>query len=387
MSRSHAASPLRVRHVVGCMTGTSLDGLDAALVRVEGDGLSMRARFVHGVSLELGPLAAPLRDLAEQRPTTAGAIARVMLDFAHLHVHAVRTLLAQARPLAPQPPATPCDLVCVHGQTVFHAPPLSWQLFQPAPLAHALGVPVVCDLRQMDLAMGGQGAPITPLADVVLYRDALPAGDGAIVNLGGFVNITRLPADRTAERVRGGDVCACNQLLDALARELLGSPFDHDGREASRGVCHPGALADLCKALQAQAQGGRSLGTGDETHAWIARWRGAVPACDLARTACEAIARQVCIASGDVACIVLAGGGVRNAALRSALHTHATGARVATSDELGVPGGYREAAGFAVLGALAQDGVPFTLPAITGRAPGSLVGGAWAGCVPGPGQR
>ena len=114
------------------------------------------------------------------------------------------------------------DLVVAHGQTVFHAPPASWQLLNAAPIARAVRAPVVFDLRQADLAAGGQGAPITPLADWIMLRAHGPAAAGrAIVNLGGFCNVTILPSGAGPEGVRGMDVCPCNHLLDGVARRRV----------------------------------------------------------------------------------------------------------------------------------------------------------------------
>src|SRR5688572_27590300 len=103
------------------MTGTSIDSLDAALVEVRGRGLEMVATLVGGISRGLGALAPRLRRLAEQQPVTAGEIAAILREFGVLHAAALRELMAGRRP----------DLVCAHGQTVYHAPPLSWQLMQP----------------------------------------------------------------------------------------------------------------------------------------------------------------------------------------------------------------------------------------------------------------
>jgi anhydro-N-acetylmuramic acid kinase len=169
------------RRVVGCMTGTSLDGIDLALVEVTGTGLGMSARFARGLSAPLGPAADSLRALAAQEPMTAGQVARLSLQFAAAHAQALTDLLGGER----------SDLVCIHGQTVFHAPPASWQLLNPFPIARAASAPVVYDLRQADLAAGGQGAPITPIADFVLFRHAQESR--AVVNLGGFCNVTLLP--------------------------------------------------------------------------------------------------------------------------------------------------------------------------------------------------
>jgi len=355
----------RVRTVVGCMTGTSIDGLDAAVVEIIGGGLGIRARFVRAVSLPLGELAPRLRRIAAGAPATAGDIAAAAHGLASLHVDALRGLLGDRAP----------DLVCVHGQTVFHAPPLSWQMMQPAPIARAIGAPVVYDLRQADLARGGQGAPITPIADWVLFRTA--PGRTAIINLGGFCNVTFLPPERDDPGlVEAMDVCACNQLLDEVARRALGRPYDEDGAAAMAGAPESAALRDLTALLRRQSRAGRSLGTGDELASWVVDAAGYLRPADLAATACEAVAAAIADRIGPVQSAYLAGGGVRNLALAQALGRAIRG-RVAVTDELGVPPEYREAACFAVLGALCQDRVPITLPRVTGCASPAPVAGAW----------
>ncbi len=350
------------RLAAGCMTGTSIDSLDAALVAVEGQGLAMTARFVRGVTRPLGTLAAPLRRLAEQEAMTAGEIAGLTSDFASLHTEALRALLGGDR----------ADLVAIHGQTVFHAPPVSWQLFAPTPVARALETPVVFDLRAADLVCGGRGAPITPLADWVFFRTLAPPV--AVVNLGGFCNVTLLRGPDPAS-IAGFDVCACNHLLDGVARTLLQAPFDEDGRHASGGRVQIGALEDLVAILATQASSRRSLGTGDETGEWISRWHARASGADLAATACEGIARTIASRLGNVRLVLLAGGGTRNLALGRAIASRCS-CTVEPADAHGLPGAYREAACMAVLGVLCRDRVPITLPAVTGvgRAP---VAGIW----------
>lgn len=364
-----------IRHIVGCMTGTSIDGLDAALVRAEGSGLSMRAAFLRGRSCPLGDLGPRLRSVAEQQPMTAGEIARLSRDLALFHARQVRALLDDA--------GTTIDLVCVHGQTVFHAPPVSWQLFNPAPLAEALGVPVVFDLRAADLASGGQGAPITPLADWILFRHEREPR--AIVNLGGFCNVTLLPPGDdpgTIDRIRGFDVCACNHLLDGVARSLLGRPYDDGGAAALSGTVNDDALEDLGGVLESQFRHGRSLGTGDELGEWVSRFRARVAPTDIAATACEGlgqfIARRIADSEMPPARLLLAGGGANNAALVRSIGDWAS-AKVAPVDVHGIPAAYREAACMAVLGALSADGVAITLPAVTGVRCPAPVAGAWFG--------
>lgn len=356
------------RLVIGCMTGTSIDGLDAAAVRLLGDGLEMRAELVAARSWPLDELAPELRAVAEQRPMTAGQMAGVAWRFGEFHA---RCLAELVNSLGERP-----HLIAVHGQTVFHKPPVSWQLINPAPIAQALGCPVVFDLRQADLAAGGQGAPITPIADVVLYRAA--GGDFVVANLGGFCNVTlvQYSSEGILAVVEGGDVCACNQVLDAVARGALGCAYDRGGSAALGGTADPAARHELTQLLRAQARSKRSLGTGDESLAWVKRYADRINGADLAASACAAIGGLVATVGTGRERLILAGGGVRNAALVRAIVESAE-TSVAVSDDFGVPASMREAMAMAVLGELCRQRVPITIAGITGRAEPGPVSGHW----------
>lgn len=393
------------RLIVGCMTGTSLDGLDCALVRITGVGLDIRVEVVVFIERPLGDLRAPLRALASQQPMTAGDIARLALDFGALHADAIMDLLAGRR----------ADLIAVHGQTVFHSSPASWQMINPWPIAARTGSPVVYDLRAADLAAAGQGAPITPLADWILFRAPRPR---TIINLGGFCNITMLPAfqpeglkgssrgqsesasaapgttpridsshpegvppcasatESALPPIRGFDVCACNHILDGVARAVLGAPYDTDGASARAGTVHAPAALVLHRILEHQRTQGRSLGTGDEAAVWIDTHQTAMPPVDLAACAVDAIARTIANAAGQQGEVFCAGGGARNRALIERLAANIA-RPVALTDSLGVGIHQREAVAIAVLGALAHDRVPITLPAVTNRRDPAPIAGAW----------
>lgn len=357
---------LKRRLIAGCMTGTSIDSLDVALVSIIGGGLEIRVEVLDCATRSLGSLADRLRALAQQERVAAGEIAKIAREFGLLHLELLREISAGQK----------LDLVAVHGQTVFHKPPLSWQLINPAPIAYGLSVPVVFDLRAADLALDGQGAPITPIADFVLFRDATESR--SVVNLGGFCNITHLPAAKTdsglaqwAARISGGDVCVCNQLLDGLARRLLNQPMDTDGATASRGRVVDDLFMDFASQLAQHAAAARSLGTGDET---MQLYYGQNKPEDVLRTAVAAIADTIAHSvKGDR--ILLAGGGANNRTLVEEIRTRAV-VPVQPTDDYGVPIAYREAIAMAVLGALCQDRVPITLPQVTGvkEAP---VAGCW----------
>lgn len=350
------------RMVVGCMTGTSIDAIDVSLVKITGRALDIHATHVRSASRALGPLERPLRDLAEQRPMTAGQIASIARDFSLLHAQVVEEVCAGIRP----------DLISVHGQTVFHNPPVSWQLFQPAPLARHMQSPVVCDIRAADLAAGGQGAPLTPIADWILLRERREPV--AVINLGGFCNITRVTP--RIEDVVAADVCPCNLLLDAVARQLLNRPFDEDGRIALSAQPDPVATEKLA-ARFSRAQSPRSLGTGDEAFAWIAESYAGLAPNVVAASACAAIGRTIAGAVEGSACLLVAGGGARNAALMREL-TSSAGCPVEPFDVCSVPATARESVEWAILGALCEDGVPVSLPSVTGCTNPAPIAGLWA---------
>jgi len=347
---------------VGCMTGTSLDGLDAVAVLCRGRGLDLGLIKILGASHLPLPESDTLAALAGGEPVDAASVATAADALGRAHADAVEALVRDRLEGRP-------DLVVLHGQTVFHDPPRSWQLINPWAVAARIGCPVVFDLRGADLAAGGQGAPITPLADWVLFRDGV--APRAIVNLGGFCNITLIPASARPEDVRGFDVCVCNRLLDHGARRVLGRPYDEDGRTAGSGTIHREALDDLCAQLIAQGQAHRSLGSGDDATEWLDRWGERLSPADLLGTAAAAIGAAVRELLPGGWEVYLAGGGVRNRALTRALGDPPT------TGDLAVEPQHREAAGLAVLGLLAGDGIAVTLPAITGRRDPVPLSGAW----------
>ncbi|MCE2881225.1 MAG: anhydro-N-acetylmuramic acid kinase [Planctomycetaceae bacterium] len=375
---THPPSPRRL--VAGTMTGTSIDGdLDAALVAIDGRGISMRAEVVATRSWPLGSLADDLRRVAAQELMSAGDMARIARRFGEAHADA---LLALASDAGVEP-----DLVVLHGQTVFHAPPTTWQLLDPWPVAARLRCRVRYDLRGANVASGGQGAPITPLADFVLF--GADAAASVVINLGGFANATLVPTRREGiDAIRGFDACACNHLLDRVASERLGSRFDADGAAARAGTADSAIVEEIAGALappHAKRAQRRSLGTGDEAARLTARTE-RLAAADACRTVADAVARAIVRVVRDEAAddgrlpprILLAGGSARHTALRAAIARESGAEVLTTMESHGVPVHMREAAEIAILGALADDGVRYSLPAVTGAAslvPESAVAG------------
>ena len=335
-----------MRIVVGTMTGTSMDGVDAAKVRIDGFGESMSATFLQLESSALGDAKKELLKLA-----STGGTCEEMDNAANVVGEITATTISKLD-------LDTVDLIALHGQTIFHKPPKSIQLINPKPVTNTFPCTVLTDPRQRDLKLGGQGAPITPLADWVMFRSAKEST--AIVNLGGFCNITVLPENCQPNQIRGFDVCCCNLLLNAIAMERLGAEYDMNGDTALRGKVDETICNALFESLSEQAQTGRSLGSNDDLGEYAIQIGKSSTTEDLLASAVKAIG--ACISgSTDAQCILLAGGGIRNKALFNSIENDGT------TELLGVPTQAREAMAMAILGALAQDGVSITLPSITGR--------------------
>ena len=382
------AGPDATRFVVGCMTGTSLDGLDAAMVVVSGRGLSMKATLAGMVSLPMDGLKDELRHFASGLAAEPVRFLSAARKLGELHADAVEKLQARLGVVG-------LDFVVAHGQTIWHeprkkrtgesGPSLSWQLFDPWPIVRRIGVPVCYDLRQADLIAGGQGAPITPMSDFVMYRKS--GRKRLVVNLGGICNATFIPGGSDVSRIQGADIGPCNILLDGLVRECFpGREFDADGQIASTGTVRHEVVRFILSHpfLRARARGqGRSTGREDFTRDWVRsiidRYspRG-ISHADLHASGAKAVADILWLEAKAAGAreLILAGGGARNPTLVRMIRSTVDGPAL-ISDELGIPIEAREAMGFAVLGALSQDGIPITLPQVTGAdRPG--VAGAWA---------
>ena len=372
------------RMVAGCMTGTSLDAVDVALTQITGQGLGMRAQFIGMVSLDLGELRRPLLQMTAGEPHPPVAYARMARALGQLHAEAVTQLCALHLPSN-----AGLDMVVAHGQTIWHAPEeaLSWQLMDPWPIVRKLRVPVLYDLRQADLIAQGQGAPISPLADWVLYRDQLQRR--LIVNLGGICNVTDLPADCQPADISGGDIGPCNLLIDGLTQRLFPNlTYDTDGKIAASGKIYP-EFGQWVKASPFfDKTGPHSTGREDFNDAWLdallskakqapGQWSNQ----DIIASAVDVVAAIIttyCKRLPNNRHMILAGGGALNPVLVQRIKDRLDeGDRISSSDELGIPVSAREAIAFAVLGALSQDDVPITLPQITG-APNPGRAGVWA---------
>jgi anhydro-N-acetylmuramic acid kinase len=245
-------------------------------------------------------------------------------------------------------------------------------------------VPVVSDFRPADLAAGGQAAPLVPMFDFCVFRDAKRSR--LLLNLGGIANMTVLPAGCRAEDVLAFDTGPANMVIDACMERLFGRGFDRDGRVAARGRVLEGVLPKVASAKYFSAPPPKSCGREEFGEAFVTKF---IAACeragatkeDVVATATALTARTVAsayeifcaqrfekLAPGAKVELMAAGGGVRNATLMRMLAEAfaAEGVRVRTVEETGLAAGAKEAAAFALLGWLTWHGLPGNLPSATG---------------------
>ncbi|NUR89429.1 MAG: anhydro-N-acetylmuramic acid kinase [Nonomuraea sp.] len=346
--------------VLGLMSGTSHDGIDSAVVdwSLDGDGV------LTGVIEHVGER--PYDEALRARIRAALPPARV--DMAE--VCALDTLIGQA--FADVAADVRADLVCSHGQTLYH-----WvsggvvhgtlQLGQPAWIAERTGLPVVSDLRVRDVAAGGQGAPLVSYLDLLLLAGV--EGRSGALNLGGIANLTvRDPAIAYDT----GPACA---LIDAAA-----PPYDRDGKLGAAGTVSQALLVELLREPYYALEPPKTTGKELFTPSYV---KSDLPQADLVATltalTAETVAAEVRRHRLDT--LVVSGGGVRNPTLMRMLRERVTAA-IVPSDELGVPSDAKEAIAFSLLGWLTAHGLTGTVPSCTGASGARVLGTITPGARP-----
>jgi anhydro-N-acetylmuramic acid kinase len=365
------------RLFIGAMTGTSADGIDAALVAIDGRGAIVRARLIGHVGR---PLSRDLRHVIltarNQGHVTLPELAGLTRDLTMVYADAISDLLA-----AHAVHSRDVTAIGAHGQTLYHDPPLTMQCFDPSLLAARVDAVVISDFRRADCAAGGQGAPLVPWADWVVFRHATLSR--AIVNIGGIANITYLPAGGDIQTIAAFDTGPGNCISDDLVSrsDPAGPGYDQGGQRALRGrVSIP-----LAQQILRHTWFARRPPKSTDGPAMIRIFRNAVDQSpvtisddELLATAAFVTGRSITNAlrdfAGPVDQLIVAGGGVANAAVMQAIAESADNATVLSSDSLGVPTQAREAMAFAILAAATIDGIPANVPAATGAQRGVICG-------------
>lgn len=356
--RPEAEARRRPMWALGLMSGTSMDGVDAALVLT--DGLAVARTGPSLTRAYDGPTRAALA-AAVARPDDTALVDAAARGITEVHRAACRALMAEAS-VAP-------DLVGFHGHTLWHRPDrgATRQIGDGAALARALGIAVVDDFRSADMAAGGQGAPLAPLYHLARIDGGTLARPVAVLNLGGVANVTWIGAGGGDAPILAFDTGPGCALIDDWVRVATGADFDEDGALAAAGRVDRARLARLGTGGYFDRVPPKSLDRFDFSADAVAGLSPADGAATLTAFTAECVARARAHFPTPARRWYATGGGRRNQALMAAL-AEALGMAVEPVEALGWNGDSLEAEAFAFLAVRSLRGLPLSLPATTGAA-------------------
>lgn len=348
---------------VGLMSGTSMDGIDAALIETDGEGHVRPLGFLsvpYGEDTRKKLRASIERALGVDAPGADPVIDAAAAEITALHAEAVRALLDGAS----------ADVVGFHGQTIAHRPERgwTWQIGDGAVLARALGIPVVADLRSADVAAGGQGAPLLPV-----YHRALASALGgpiAVLNLGGVGNVTFLGAD---DQMIAFDTGPANALIDDWVLAAQGLSHDAGGAIAASGLVHEEVLARMANLDWFAVPPPKSLDRHDFSLNAVSGLSFEDGAATLTAFTAETVRLALAHLPVPPARLLVTGGGRHNATLMRMLAARA-GIPADPVEAVGWRGDAMEAEGFAYMAVRRLRDLPISFPGTTG-VPSPTVGG------------
>ncbi len=358
------------------MSGTSLDGIDCALVDLRSRGDAVMVGVIDARTFAFdGATAELLAAVVRYGRSDLASVARLHRSLGLAHADAAERFL-DGRPL---------DFAAMHGQTIFHdgAASETLQIGDPFAVRERIGASVCFDFRSADCALGGAGAPLVPYVDVLLLAD--PFEKRVALNCGGIANVTLLapgacPED---ERIVAFDTGPGNMLIDAWMLEISEGrlAYDENGERAARGTVDARLLASMLEEPYFAMTAPKSTGRERFGEAFLGRFRSSLRRLELddalatlLALSVESIARALELHRFADARVLCSGGGARNGAFLRALGERLSQARVETSDAVGMPIDAKEAIAFAVLGYETLRGRSANLPSVTGARRRSVLG-------------
>jgi anhydro-N-acetylmuramic acid kinase len=380
--------------VIGLMSGTSVDGIDAALVEIQGSTTDLQVRLLAGDTYAYPP------ELRQKILDVCAGAALTMAELADLD-ESIAECFADAA-LRVQSGPDRAELIGSHGQTVFHRPPpavgqsvgensyvkplgYSQQIGRGAVIAHRTGINTIDNFRSADIAAGGQGAPLVPKTDAYLLGD--DKAHLCVQNIGGIGNCTYLPplaAGDWEEKVLGWDTGPGNSLIDLAVTELSGGRHTYDANGAwaasgqvDRALVDRWLQQDYFRTPPPKSTGRELFGRAylqdcrrDGAHLSDADFMATIT--DLTAASIADSYQRFLPQLPDR--VLLCGGGARNGFLRQCLQEHLPKAAILTTDEVGLNGDFKEAIAFAILAYWRWQSIPGNLPAVTGACAKMLLG-------------
>ncbi len=352
--------------IAGIMSGTSLDGIDVAIVEIQGSRIET-------IGFQTSAYSAPLRERILACAETGGAreISRLNFELGALYAKAALRAIARFGAV---------ELIGCHGQTVYHEGGRhTLQLGEAAVIAEQTGVPVVSNFRARDIAAGGQGAPLVPFVDYLLFRHATRTR--IALNIGGIANISVIPPRAAPSQVIAYDTGPGNMVIDALVAEFSQGKlrYDRNGKIAASGKPDLKLLNALLKDAYYRRKPPKSAGREQYGAAFVARLKQSnISMPDLIATATVLTARTIAHAVREhqtaATDLIVSGGGVHNPQIMAHLSGYLPGVSISTSTEHGIDAGAKEAIAFAVLAHETWRRRPSNLPSATGARHAAVLG-------------
>ncbi|NOZ60106.1 MAG: anhydro-N-acetylmuramic acid kinase [Calditrichaeota bacterium] len=385
----------RSKFVIGLMSGTSMDGIDVALVKIDGFGLQTRVDLIAFDTVSYSKeLKNKLLSIATARRESVDDICRLNVVVGEYFLDAIYHICQKSGT-----DIKSIDLVGTHGQTVRHLPEeaelfgkkvrSTLQIGDPAIISARTGIVTVGLFRNSDMALGGQGAPLVPYFDYLLFRSR--EKNRVVVNIGGIANITLLPKNCQPEEVVAFDSGPGNMVIDGLMRRLFQQEFDRNGETAADGNISVDLLEKLLAHSYFRKLPPKSTGREEFGEAFIEFVLGLaekerLAAKDVIATATELTARTIknsveliSASANAVDEVIVGGGGIYNKNLMKRLVKLFSTSSVLATDEVGISSDAKEAICFAVLANETVHGVPASLPSATGATRPSILGAIYLG--------
>jgi anhydro-N-acetylmuramic acid kinase len=360
---------------IGLMSGTSLDGVDVAVIETDGKRIQSFGPIGYRpyTEAERKLLRQALAEAVQltEREARPGALAEAERAVTLAHADAIKAFATQHR-LAPED----IDIVGFHGQTVLHRPErkLTVQIGDAAALAKAIHIPVMADFRAADVAAGGQGAPFVPVYHRALVQSLQREGPIVVVNIGGVSNVTYIEGN---DALIACDTGPGNALLDDFMQRVTGQAYDCDGRMAAQGKADDAWVARVLEHPFFARKPPKSLDRNDFAHFKLGEMAPADGAATLTALTVAAIARIVPLLPKPPQSWIIAGGGARNLTMMRMLRERLAPARVEAADALGWSADAIEAQAFGFLAVRGLKGLPLSYPTTTG-VPMPMTGGVIA---------
>lgn len=388
-----------MKTIIGLMSGTSVDGVDAALVEVTGSGIDTRVSLVEFVTVGYSKsLRKAVLNQSDAQTARVDQLCQINAVLGERFAQAAEEVCRKA-----SVPLASVDLIGSHGHTIHHLPGperlfetdvrATFQVGSPSVIAERTGVTTISDFRSRDMAAGGQGAPLIPLVDYILFRSDQVGS--VMLNIGGISNITSLPAGCSVDDVTAFDTGPGNMAVDALVNNLTDGvqSYDVDGKMAAEGEADEVLLKKLMRhpflVLPPPKSTGRETFGRDFVDQVLA-WGKDLSGPDLILTATTFTVMSISDAlvafvfpKWNVDRVIVSGGGSKNPEMMRMLMRKLSGIEVITTDAFGIPSEAKEAIGFAVLANQTLGGMTGSIPSVTGAKHASILGSI----TPGAGMR